>query len=52
LSQDVKRKQALLGSNLSAINTLTVRGNTTSGGSKSASLFVTDTVYIAKKNPI
>ncbi|MFC4677178.1 hypothetical protein ACFO6W_26215, partial [Dysgonomonas termitidis] len=29
LCQDVKRKQALLGSNLSAINILTVRGNAT-----------------------
>lgn len=33
LYQDVKRKQALLRSNLSAINILTVRSNATLGGS-------------------
>ena len=34
LYQDVKRKQALLGSNLSAISILTVRSNATRGGGR------------------
>lgn len=34
LYQDVKRKQALLRSNLPAINILTVRSNATWGGGK------------------
>jgi hypothetical protein len=40
LCQDVKGKQALLGSNLSAINILTVRGNATWGDGNSVSLFM------------
>jgi len=52
LYQGVKRTQALLGSNLSAISTLTVCSNATLGGGYSASFCITDTVYMAKKTPM
>ncbi len=50
LCQDVKRKQALLGSNLSAINILTICSNAIGGDGFSISLFsITDIVYMARK---
>jgi len=51
LSQDVKRKQALLGSNLSAINILTVRGNATWGVGKSVSLFMLPILSVWLEKP-
>jgi hypothetical protein len=51
LYQGVKRKQALLGSNLSAIITLTVCSNAILGGGNFASFFVLLTLSIWLRNP-
>jgi hypothetical protein len=51
LYQGVKRKQALLGSNLSAISALTVCNDAILGGGYSASFFVLLTLSIWLRKP-